>query len=249
MSSAFGTSNEAFNRLLGGRTPAAAADYLVGVTLLGDSSRVAAMLDGSPDAILSSTDPFIQYIESTQKERSEMEARYQKLSAQEAAQGQKLGRALYDVYGTSIPPDATFTLRIADGVVRGYEYNGTIAPPFTTFYGMYNRYYSFGKKYPWYLPGNWPNPPVSFKLSTPLDFVATNDIIGGNSGSPVINKNLEIVGLIFDGNIESLPGEYIYVDTYNRSVAVHSDAILEALSQIYHADRIVNEIKKGKIEP
>ncbi len=249
MSSAFGTSNEAFNRLLGGRTPAAAADYLVGVTLLGDSSRVAAMLDGSPDAILSSTDPFIQYIESTQKERSEMEARYQKLSAQEAAQGQKLGRALYDVYGTSIPPDATFTLRIADGVVRGYEYNGTIAPPFTTFYGMYNRYYSFGKKYPWYLPGNWPNPPASFKLSTPLDFVATNDIIGGNSGSPVINKNLEIVGLIFDGNIESLPGEYIYVDTYNRSVAVHSDAILEALSQIYHADRIVNEIKKGKIEP
>ncbi|MGC8595095.1 MAG: S46 family peptidase [Candidatus Kryptoniota bacterium] len=248
MSSVFGESNDAFNRLLGGRTPVAAADYLVSATSLGDSSRVAAMLNGSPDAILSSTDPFIQYVESTHKAASEMQAKYQKLSAEEAAQGQKLGRALYDVYGTSIPPDATFTLRIADGVVKGYEYNGTIAPPFTTFYGMYNRYYSFGKKYPWYLPGSWPTPPSNFKLSTPLDFVATNDIIGGNSGSPVVNKKLEIVGLIFDGNIESLPGEYIYVDTYNRSVAVHSEAILEALSKIYHADRIVNEIKNGKIE-
>lgn len=249
MSSVFGTSNEAFNRLLGGRTPTDAAHDLATTTFLGDSSRVVAMLNGSPDAILSSSDPFIQYMESIQKEASEMQARYQNLSAREATQGQKLGHALYDVYGTSIPPDATFTLRIADGVVKGYEYNGTIAPPLTTFYGMYNRYYSFGKKYPWYLPGNWSNPPADFNLSTPLDFVATNDIIGGNSGSPVINKNLEIVGLIFDGNIESLPGEYIYVDTYNRSVAVHSNAILEALAKIYHADRIVSEIKRGKIEP
>ena len=118
----------------------------------------------------------------------------------------------------------------------------------TTFYGMYNRYYSFGKQYPWTLPSDWQNPPADFNLSTPLDFVATNDIIGGNSGSAVINENRHLVGLIFDGNIESLPGDYIYVPTVNRSVAVHSDAIPEALKYIYHADRIVNEIRDGKIE-
>ncbi len=97
-------------------------------------------------------------------------------------------------------------------------------------------------------PANGQNPPADFNFSTPLDFVATNDIIGGNSGSPVLNKDLQVVGLIFDGNIESLPGDIIYVDTYNRSVAVHSDAIPEALKYIYHADRLVNEIKAGKIQ-
>ncbi|HEY9166952.1 MAG TPA: S46 family peptidase [Candidatus Kryptonia bacterium] len=249
MQAGLGVSNESFNKLLGGRTPADAADYLTGSTSLGDSARVADLLNGTPDAILTSTDPFIQFVVETQQEMSSMRSQYEKLAAQEGAEGQLLGRAVFDVYGTSIPPDATFTLRIADGVVKGYEYNGTIAPTNTTYYGMYDRYYSFGKRYPFSLPGNWPNPPADFNLSTPLDFVATNDIIGGNSGSPVLNKDLQIVGLIFDGNIESLPGEYIYVDTYNRSVAVHSDAIPEALKYIYHADRLVNEIKSGKIQP
>ncbi len=248
MQSVFGTSNEAFNKLLEGRTPNDAADYLVGTSSVGDSAKVVAMLNENPDAILSSTDPFVQYVLSTEKEATELRTKYMKLSAEETSKTLLLGRALYDVYGTSIPPDATFTLRIADGVVKGYEYNGTIAPPITTFYGMYNRYYSFGKKYPWWLPSEWQNPPADFNLSTPLDFVATNDIIGGNSGSPVINENRHIVGLIFDGNIESLPGDYIYVPTVNRAVAVHSDAIPEALKYIYHADRIVNEIKDGKIE-
>ncbi len=248
MRSAFGTNDEAFNGLLGGRTPNQAADYLASNTSLGDSAKVVAMLNGNPDDILNSTDPFIQYAVSTIQTANDLRAEYQKLTAAETSETLLLGRALYDVYGTSIPPDATFTLRLADGVVKGYDYNGTIAPPMTTFYGMYNRYYSFNKQYPWSLPSEWQNPPADFNLSTPLDFVATNDIIGGNSGSPVINENRQIVGLIFDGNIESLPGNFIYVPTLNRSVAVHSDAITQALKYIYHADRIVNEIKSGKIE-
>lgn len=248
MQSLLGTSSEPFNSLLGGRTPEDATNFLEGSTSLGDSASVVKMLNGNPEDILRSTDPFIQFALAIQQTAKDLRPQYEKLNAQEAADGQLLGRALYDVFGSTIPPDATFTLRIADGVVKGYDYNGTTAPTHTTFYGMYNRYYSFGKQYPWSLPANWQNPPADFDLSTPLDFVATNDIIGGNSGSPVLNEKLQIVGLIFDGNIESLPGDVIYIDTYNRSVAVHSDAIPEALKYIYHADRLVNEMKAGKIE-
>ncbi len=243
-----GTNNEALNALLGGRAPAQAADYLTSETSLGDSAKVVAMLNDSSDTILNSSDPFIRYVLQTEKESSEVQGEYDKLVAEETSDNLLLGRALYDVYGTSIPPDATFTLRIADGVVEGYPYNGTIAPPMTTFYGMYNRYYSFGKKYPWSLPSVWQNPPADFNLSTPLDFVMTSDIIGGNSGSAVINENRHLVGLIFDGNIESLPGNFIYVPSVNRAVAVHSDAIPQALEYIYHANRLVNEIKTGKLE-
>ncbi len=151
--------------------------------------------------------------------------------------------------GTNISPDATFTLRIADGVVKGYEYNGTLAPPITTFYGLYDRYYSFGMKDPWKLADRWANPPSTFKMNTPMNFVSTNDIIGGNSGSPVINKDLQVIGLIFDGNMESLPGDVIFDETKNRSVAVHSAGILEGLEQIYKADRLSKELRNGKITP
>ena len=244
----FGNQNRSFNKLIGGRTPEAAADSLAGTTALGDSAKVGSLLDGNPSAILNSTDPFIRFVEETGEEAIRYENGYNKLLAEETSENLLLGRALFDIYGTSIPPDATFTLRIADGVVEGYPYNGTIAPPITTFYGMYNRYYSFGEEYPWTLPPVWQNPPADFNLSTPLDFVMTSDIIGGNSGSPVINKKRQLVGLIFDGNIESLPGSFIYEPSVNRAVGVNSDAIVGALKYIYHDDRIVNEINTGKIE-
>jgi hypothetical protein len=148
----------------------------------------------------------------------------------------------FSLSGLSSPPDATFSLRIADGVVKGYEYNGTIAPFFTTYYGLYNRYYSHGKKYPWNLPEKWLNPPAEL-LKAPLNFVCTADIIGGNSGSPVINKNQEVIGLAFDGNIEMLPGYFIFDTTYNRTVSVHSGGIAAAMRYIYKADRILEELK------
>lgn len=148
----------------------------------------------------------------------------------------------FGLSGLSSPPDATFSLRIADGIVKGYEYNGTVAPVFTTYYGMYNRHYSHGQKFPWNLPEKWQNPPAEL-LKAPLNFVCTADIIGGNSGSPVINKNQEVVGLVFDGNIESLPGYFIFDNTYNRTVSVHSGGIAAALLYIYKADRILEELK------
>jgi hypothetical protein len=158
-----------------------------------------------------------------------------------------LGRARFDVYGATIPPDATFSLRIADGVVKGYEYNGTVAPTHTTFYGLYDHYYSYGAGSDWDLPERWLDAPGSFDLSKPLNFVITADVIGGNSGSPVINSDLQAVGLIFDGNIESLPGDYIYDPERNRSVAVDVRGILEALDEIYGADRIVLELTTGEL--
>ncbi len=153
----------------------------------------------------------------------------------------KIANHAFNVFGTSLPPDATFTLRISDGVMKGYEYNGTIAPVHTTYYGMYDRHYSHNQEFPWTLPEKWMNPPAGL-LSSPLNCVSTNDIIGGNSGSPLINKDKEAVGLIFDGNIESLPGNFIFDEEKNRTVSVHAGGIYAALKYIYKADRIIKEL-------
>ncbi len=171
------------------------------------------------------------------------------LGARETEIASDLGRARFEVYGTSIPPDATFSLRFADGVVKSYDYNGTTSPPYTTFYGLYDHYYSYGKGTEWDLPERWLNPPPSFDLSTPINFVSTADITGGNSGSPVINRDLEIVGIAFDGNIESLSGDFIFLPETNRCVSVDARGILEALDEIYDADRLVLEIKGGPFVP
>ncbi len=148
---------------------------------------------------------------------------------------------MFGVFGTELPPDATFTLRISDGRVKGYEYNGTEAPYQTTYFGLYDRYYSFNGKFPWGLPDRWLKPDMEL-LKAPLDFVSTVDIIGGNSGSPMINKHGELIGLVFDGNIESLPGNFIFDEEYNRAVGVHAGAIAAALRLVYGADRILEEL-------
>ncbi|NQZ75903.1 MAG: S46 family peptidase [Ekhidna sp.] len=147
----------------------------------------------------------------------------------------------FQASGLSSPPDATFSLRLADGVVKGYDYNGTTAPYKTTYFGLYDRHYSNDQEFPWNLPERWKNPPLEL-LRSPLNFVSTTDIIGGNSGSPVINQNGEVVGLAFDGNIESLPGYFIFDDEYNRTVSVHSGGIAAALKYIYKADRLLPEL-------
>ena len=153
----------------------------------------------------------------------------------------KIANSAFNVFGTSLPPDATFTLRISDGVVKAYDYNGTTAPIKTTYYGMYDRHYSNNGVFPWSLPEKWMDPPVEL-LKAPLNFVSTNDIIGGNSGSAIINQNGEAVGLIFDGNIESLPGNFIFDEEANRSVSVHAGGIYAAMKYIYKADRIIEEL-------
>ena len=238
---------QAFDKLLADREPDQAAEQITLNSFFASKEKTDALLAESSDSILKSTDPLISFIVAIEEQARNIQKQYNKVNEKLQASVQVLGKALYEIYGTQIPPDATFTLRIADGTVKTYEYNGTIAPPITTFYGMYDRYYSFGKHAPWKLPERWVHPPVSFNMNTPINFISTNDIIGGNSGSPVINKDLQVVGLIFDGNIESLPGNVIYDDMKNRSVSVHTSGILEGLKQIYKTERIVKELQSGKI--
>jgi len=161
---------------------------------------------------------------------------------------QKLGRLIYEAYKDQIPPDATATLRISDGVIKPYEYNGTIAPGKTTYFGLWDRYFSFGQKtYPWGLHDRWKKIPEGLDLSIPIGFASTNDMVGGNSGSAVINKNREVVGLIHDGNLESLAGAFIFLPENNRAVATDSWGLMEALKLVYKTDRLVIELETGKL--
>lgn len=153
-----------------------------------------------------------------------------------------IAHAAFQVFGNQLPPDATFTLRISDGKVTPFAYNGTISPIFTTYFGLYDRFYSHQKQFPWSIPQRWLNPKMDL-LRTPLNFVSTNDIVGGNSGSAVINAKGEAVGLAFDGNINSLPGDFIFDEKVNRSVSVHMGGIIGAMKYIYRADRILKEIQ------
>lgn len=244
-----GADNPTVEKMTGGMHGKEAVNYMLGNTVINDQAKLKALIDQGPDAILNSNDPFIYFIVHTQKRQEELKGKVGELSSKEDVDSQELGKALFEVYGTSIPPDATFTLRISDGVVKGYHYNGTIAPPYTTFYGLYDRHYSFKDKKDWELPKEWLNPPADFDLSTPMNFVSTCDIIGGNSGSPVINEKSQIVGLAFDGNIESLPGDFIYDPTNNRCVAVASQGMYEAIKDMYKATRLSDELKAGMIVP
>lgn len=160
-----------------------------------------------------------------------------------AVQGTLLGQALHAVYGANVSPDATMTLRFSDGRVSGYEYNGTQAPWATTFYGLYGRSVEFGNEHPFDLPEPWREAREKVDMKARVCFASTNDIVGGNSGSCVVDKDLQVVGLIFDGNIESLPNDFYYTQQRARAVSVHTDAIVQALQHVYGMARVVDELR------
>jgi hypothetical protein len=240
--------DEMVKKLFNGRKEQEAVNYLLSNSVMTNKDSVINLAKRGSKSILSSNDPFIYFILHTRDELDSINKVTEDLRNEEELNNQMLGKALYAVYGDTIPPDATFSLRIADGIVKGYDYNGTRAPYKTTFYGSLDRYYSFNKKFPFNLPEYWEDLPEDFDLSTPLDFVSTNDIIGGNSGSPVINTDAEIVGVAFDGNIESLASRFIYTTEANRTVSVSALGMIEAISNLYKATRLSDEMLNGMMQ-
>jgi len=230
--------------VLGGGEVGQTVNSLIDGTKLTDPAFRKSLLDGGEAAVAASTDPMIvaaRRLDPIVRESNRrMRDTYNSVLTKE---GERLGKARFLVYGKDVYPDATFTLRLSYGTVDGYPYNGTIAPPFTTFYGLYDRAASFGNKAPFDLTPKESAAQSKLDPSTPLDFVSTGDIIGGNSGSPVVNRAGELVGLIFDGDIESMAGDFVYDGTRNRAVAVHSAGMIEGLRKIYNAGPLADELQ------
>jgi hypothetical protein len=233
---------------LQGMTPEASAATMLETSVLADRQ---ATLDAIEAGTLGPDDPMIALMTVAVPYAAEFRPVFGALESEESDLEAALGRARFEVYGSAVPPDGSFSPRIADGVVKGYPYNGTLAPPYTTFYGLYDRYFGHGEGKgigeEWNLPARWQSPPEGLELSTPLNFISTTDSYGGNSGSPAVTPELELVGLNFDRNINGLSRDFIYLPEQGRNVMVDVRAIRAALDVVYDLDRIVAEIENGTL--
>lgn len=230
--------------ILDGKSPAEAVKSLLEGTKLTDVAVRRALIEGGVKALSKCEDPLIKVALKLEPMLREQEKwTKEQINAVVVPASEAIAAARFAVYGKSTYPDATFTLRLSYGSVKGYEMNGSIAPYKTTIYGLYDRSASFDGKGDFALPQRFLDRQATLDMKTPVNFVTTCDIIGGNSGSPVVNAKGELVGLIFDGNIESLPGRFFYEMKYGRSVAVHPAFMMEALLKLYDAKELAEEIK------
>jgi hypothetical protein len=223
---------------LEGRSAEGAATYLLTQSVLatGEGAKIA-LTAGS----LTDTDPAIRLAEAVIPVLADFQVEFNALTAQERELAAELGRARFAVYGPDVPPDASRSPRITDGVVLPYEYNGTLAPVYTTFFGLYDHFFSYGRDSDWSLPDRWVPPHPGLDLGTPLNFISTADTYGGNSGSPAVTPDLALVGLNFDRNMEGLSRDFIFLPERGRNIMVDVRAIKEAMDIVYDADRIVQE--------
>jgi hypothetical protein len=237
-----------FTRMaLAGKSPIDRAQELVGGTKLLEVAARRECAGGGKAAIAASTDPMIALARAVDPYARAVRRKYEDLvQGVERESYAGISKALFRVRGTDVYPDATFTLRLAFGVVKGYEAEGIRVPSATTMGQAFEKHEAHGGVPPFRLPKSWLDARGSIDPSTPFNFVSTADIIGGNSGSPVTNRKGEVVGLIFDGNIESLVLDIAYTEERARAVAVASQAILEALEKVYGANELVEEIVKAR---
>ncbi len=241
-----GPDNALAKQVLNGKTPEARAKELVEGSKLGDPAYRKELAAGGKAAIDASTDPMIVLARTIDPRARELRKRYEtEVTGVERASYSKIARARFESEGTKLYPDATFTLRLSYGAVKGYMENGKQVAPFTTLGGLYERSAQHKGEFPYNLPPRWIEKKSAIDLKTPFNFVTTNDIIGGNSGSPTINKNAELVGLIFDGNIQSLVGDFMYDESVNRAISVDSRGMLEVLRKVFNANQIADELTKG----
>jgi hypothetical protein len=228
---------------LGGKTPAEAAKAAVAGTKLQDTAARKALLDGGETAVAASSDTMILLARRLDPMARETRRFLEdEVDAPTTRSMEKIAQARWKIHGRTVSPDATFTLRLSYGTVKGFPAEGTTIAPFTTFYGLFDRSLSHGGQEPWALSARWKEKLPSIDGSVPLNFVSTNDIIGGNSGSPVVDRAGDFVGIIFDGNIQSLAWDYYFTDERGRSVSVDARGILEALRKVYGADALVREL-------
>ena len=246
MQSEYGPDHPLVKQVLRGKTPEVRAAELIDGTKLKDVEYRKQVAAAGKNGIDSSNDPMIALARDIDKEARAVRKRYEEqVVAVERANYAKIAHALFEEQGTKLYPDATFTLRLSYGAVKGYTENGKWVPPFTTLGGLYARSDQFHQAFPYNLPPRWNSRRAALNPKTPFNFVSTNDIIGGNSGSPTINKNGELVGLIFDGNIQSLVGNFEYDESVNRSISVDVRAMLEVLRKVFNADAVANELMNG----
>ncbi|MGH8235261.1 MAG: S46 family peptidase [Rhodanobacteraceae bacterium] len=240
---ALGADNPLVHQIFGKQDPAELAKQLVGGTRLMSVADRKQLWRGGLKAIKASTDPMIRFALEVDPASRAVRKQYEdEVEAPIRTAGEALAKARFAKYGTSIYPDATFTLRLSYGQVKGWMEKGRMVKPFTDFAGVYTR--ATGSE-PFRLPESWIKAKDQLNLATHFDFVTTNDIIGGNSGSPVIDRAGDVVGLIFDGNIHSLGGGYWYNGSTNRAVAVDTAALLEAIRNVYHDKALAHELENG----
>jgi len=239
---ALGPDDAFVKKVLGKKSPAGLANELIDGTKLADASQRKRLLEGGRAGIDASTDPMVLLARLVDPDFRAIRKDFEdNTSAPLERAHTEIARARFAIYGTSVYPDATFTLRISYGSVRGYMQEGKEIAPITRILGLFER--ATGAP-PFKLPETWLAARPTLDMDQPLNFVTDNDIIGGNSGSPVINKDGEIVGLIFDGNIQSLGGDFGFDPAVNRAVAVNAGALREALAKVYHADRLLAELAR-----
>jgi hypothetical protein len=242
-----GMADPLVQKILAGRSPREQAAKLIEGTKLRSVETRKELAQAGAEALRKSEDAMIQLALLVDAPARELRKTYEEQIEEPMRQAYaKLAEARFAIYGTDVYPDATFTLRLAFGLVKGYEEAGKQVPPFTTFTGLYERAEEQGNQWPFELPQRWLKRKDRLDMDTPFNFVSTADIIGGNSGSPVVNRDGQLVGIIFDGNIQSLILDFIYTEEQARAVSVHSAAILEALQKIYGADRLVKELTTGR---
>lgn len=239
-----GTDDSFVRKVLGKDSPEAVAKRLVDGSKLGDPAVRKALWEGGAQAIAKSDDPFIVLAREVDGDARAIRSRYEnEVESVVDKNSELIAAARFEKYGTSVYPDATFTQRFSFGEVKGWDEKGEAVKPFSTIGGAFD--HATGS-YPFALPQSWLDAKGRLDLDQRYNFVSTNDIIGGNSGSPVINKNAEVVGLVFDGNIHSLGGDYWYDERLNRAVSVHSGAILEVLRKVYGADELARQIESAR---
>ncbi len=238
-----GPDDEFVKAALGGKSPAEKAAELVSGTKLFDPAERKKLVEGGAAAVAASTDPLIVWARGLDAlYRAQRKWHEDEVESVLVLEGNRVAKARFATWGKSMYPDATFTLRMSYGRVAGYELGTTMVAPFTTYHGLFDRAQGLGEKPPFDLAPRVKAAKKKLDLDARMNFVTTNDIIGGNSGSPIVNAKGEYVGLVFDGNIQSLVGRYVYDETRNRTVAVHSAGIIEAMRTIYGMNALADEV-------